>query len=169
MIEEWRIYKTNKTDIEVSNFGNVRGIKWNEQPLNIHIKNGRRYLNGIPVFKLVDFVFNGPLPKGFVVHHIDENKLNDKLNNLKRMSKNEHVSFHMKGNQYTLGYVPSEETRKKISEKDKGNTNVKGRIWVTKDGKSKMIHPQQTEDFLNKGYEIGRNTKGRIPWNKINR
>jgi hypothetical protein len=39
--------------------------------------------------------FNGSIPKGFVVHHIDHNQLNDNINNLQLLSKPEHQRIHM--------------------------------------------------------------------------
>jgi len=39
---------------------------------------------------------NGPIPKGFSVHHLDENKLNDNLKNLVLMTTTEHKSYHAK-------------------------------------------------------------------------
>lgn len=34
------------------------------------------------------------LPKGYVIHHIDENKLNNDISNLQLMSVSEHNSHH---------------------------------------------------------------------------
>ena len=100
MEEIWKEYKTQKTDIEVSNYGNIRGkkyfgIKFDESLITI--KNGRRYLINYPIFRLVWLVFNGEKPKGYVVHHKDHNKLNDKLDNLVLMTIAEHASHHHTG------------------------------------------------------------------------
>ena len=40
---------------------------------------------------------NCRLPSGYCVHHIDENKLNDELGNLRLMKKGDHVRLHLKG------------------------------------------------------------------------
>lgn len=37
---------------------------------------------------------NGPIPAGFGVHHRDENKLNDALDNLELLSKADHLAVH---------------------------------------------------------------------------
>lgn len=37
---------------------------------------------------------NGPIPKGYVIHHIDLNKANNKVENLQMMSKQEHNRLH---------------------------------------------------------------------------
>lgn len=40
--------------------------------------------------------YNGPIPQGFVIHHIDGNKLNNKLDNLQMMTAKEHLALHKK-------------------------------------------------------------------------
>lgn len=41
---------------------------------------------------------HGPIPKGYVVHHIDENPRNNELSNLElKPSQAAHLSHHMKG------------------------------------------------------------------------
>lgn len=109
MEEIWKEYKTYgtncygdkcyvKSDIEVSNFGNVRGTKWNNKPLNeVFIKDNRRRISNShdgQIFVLVWTVFNGPLPKGYVIHHKDFNSLNDRLDNLVIMTISEHIRLH---------------------------------------------------------------------------
>jgi hypothetical protein len=37
---------------------------------------------------------NGPIPKGFVVHHIDEDVTNNDLSNLQLLSRSEHAKHH---------------------------------------------------------------------------
>jgi len=41
---------------------------------------------------------NGEIPKGYIIHHIDENKRNNKLENLQMMTSKEHNLLH--GNTY---------------------------------------------------------------------
>lgn len=38
--------------------------------------------------------YNGKVPDGYQVHHIDGDKLNNDISNLKLMSQSEHMSFH---------------------------------------------------------------------------
>lgn len=110
MEEIWKEYKTQRlsqhgmyyqvADIEISNFGNVRGRLWRCKPYTndkITLVKGRRCIgnsltNGI--YKLVYQLFVGPIPKGYAVHHIDFNKLNDRLDNLMLMTKSEHMKLH---------------------------------------------------------------------------
>lgn len=53
--------------------------------------------------------------KGLVIHHKDENKLNDHISNLELMTKSSHMSLHRKGFKHT------EETKSKMSLAKKGN------------------------------------------------
>jgi hypothetical protein len=46
------------------------------------------------VHRLVDAITNGPIPKGWDVHHNDEIKLNNHWTNLQRMPKAEHAALH---------------------------------------------------------------------------
>lgn len=58
------------------------------------------------------------LPKtGFCIHHIDGDHYNNDVDNLIKMTRSEHTSFHMKDK------VISEEIRKKISNKNKGENH----------------------------------------------
>uniref|UniRef100_A0A6M3LXM7 Putative homing endonuclease n=1 Tax=viral metagenome TaxID=1070528 RepID=A0A6M3LXM7_9ZZZZ len=47
---------------------------------------------------------NGPIPDGYVVHHKDENKENDSLDNLELMTREDHTFYHrfMDSISYTL-------------------------------------------------------------------
>ena len=43
---------------------------------------------------LYDIMRQVPLPKGYEVHHIDMNKLNNDINNLAVLTKSEHAKLH---------------------------------------------------------------------------
>lgn len=68
------------------------------------------------------------------------------------------VSIQMKGNKHTLGYVPSEETRKKISESHKGERNY---LWISD-------RTQLKDDHKDRGGQLHRewslNVKNRDGW-----
>ena len=130
MQEEWRSYKTPSCEIEVSNFGNVRGNKWHNKKVNVEslvvLINGRRCIKNhhFPIFQLVWFVFNGEKPKGYSIHHIDHNKLNDKLDNLVMLSRSEHAKHHAlnrtkehqeKLNKSCIGRKASDKAKQKMS------------------------------------------------------
>lgn len=143
MEEVWKEFKTfNRgaivTDIEVSNFGNVRGKTFNFKPFtqnNIVIIDGRRCINNHhnKIYRIVDYLFRGPLPKGYCVHHIDHNKLNDRLDNLERMSRSYHQKIH------TL------------------NNNINAETKHINNGiEEKLVKISKLNQYLTKGWNLGR-------------
>ena len=44
--------------------------------------------------------FNGKIPKGYVVHHVDGNPSNNDISNLKIMTQSEHIKLHQKMGKY---------------------------------------------------------------------
>ena len=58
------------------------------------IFNGKNILNSHYVFCKANNMQE--IPKGFVVHHIDGDSLNDNIKNLKLMKDSEHKSLHNK-------------------------------------------------------------------------
>lgn len=149
MKEIWKEYNLGKrkTKLEISNLGNVKGYFWHGKIFNdnfIVVIDGRRCIKNARnrIYRLVWEVFNGDVPKGYCVHHIDGNKLNDRLDNLMLITKQEHRSHHnseYKGRHwYNNGFVeifsserpegfdngrlysPSEEVKRTVSLKLQG-------------------------------------------------
>lgn len=60
---------------------------------------------------------NGKIPKGFIIHHIDEDRQNNNIDNLECITRKRHNIIHMTGRKH------SNETKKKISTKNKGKKN----------------------------------------------
>lgn len=48
----------------------------------------------MPTHEIVDRYLNGPLPRGYVVHHLDHNSSNNSPDNLVRMTISEHIKHH---------------------------------------------------------------------------
>ena len=94
------------------------------------------YFNGIEFYRKCDYYFNGkhgklhryiysyfngPIEKGYDVHHIDENKLNNDISNLTLLTHSEHTILHKTGekNPFYNKHL-SEEHKQKMSESLKG-------------------------------------------------
>lgn len=115
------------TDIEISNYGNVRGKLWNNKPFSqdmIFIDNtGHRCIGSHhnQIYALVDKLFNGVRPKRTAIHHIDKEKTNDRLDNLFRCDVGEHT------------YIHSISGDTKMSEESANNVRniVSNSIWIT--------------------------------------
>ena len=50
---------------------------------------------------------NGPIPEGFVIHHIDGNKANNELENLELLPIGEHHSIHSRGKEHLDKFAPN--------------------------------------------------------------
>lgn len=182
MEEIWKEYKTyyNKSskirsNFLISNFGNVKGEQYNGKKLEIKInKKGKRSLsNGScgQIFKLVWEVFNGPIPKGCCIHHIDENPLNDRLDNLVLLTNAEHLSIHHRGKKMSdeqklklsiacKGRKLTDETKEKIGKASKGRKHTeeaKRKISETNKGHAVSDETRQAVSKANKGnqYRLG--------------
>ena len=59
--------------------------------------------------------YNKPVPKGCDIHHINENKTDNRIQNLQCVDHKIHSSFHSRGKKVSL------ETRRKISEAQSGD------------------------------------------------
>ena len=58
-----------------------------------YVKHGRTMFKGVGVYCIMAHTFLG-YREGFVVHHLDGNKMNDILSNLVIMTKQEHQNIH---------------------------------------------------------------------------
>ena len=127
MIEEYRAVKGYEGLYEVSNFGNVkslkrtdsRGHRVKERILKQSIA-GNSYLrvklfNGIQyVHQLVAITFLNHVPNGnkIVVDHIDNNKLNNRLDNLQLITNRENLSKEKRGTSKYTGVYWNKQCKK---------------------------------------------------------
>ena len=87
--------------------------------------NGKRYTkqedghyrgyHGEYIHRAVWEFYNGKIPKGYVVHHKDENKANNDISNLQLLTKTEHKKLHnatRKPEKYICDYCGKEFERK---------------------------------------------------------
>ena len=88
----------DKTNLQLSN------LELKKKQDNIDTEFGKAYLNNsgymcvnkIPLHHLVwEKHYNKKVPKGYHIHHKDENKTNNDINNLQLMSASEHMKLHM--------------------------------------------------------------------------
>jgi predicted XRE-type DNA-binding protein len=96
---EWRQVKG--WPYQVSSTGQVRRAdtldvvtpKSQGRYLQVYIKDGTRQAWPL-VSRLVYETFIGPIPEGHIIHHKDGNKLNNRLENLQCVSRQEHFGLH---------------------------------------------------------------------------
>lgn len=119
MKEEWRKVAWSK-DYEVSSLGRVRSWKpygrSKDKPLKPYIKS-QWFLNGYPaviltngknrkscmVHTLVAEAFLGKRPTGYVIAHKDDNRLNNKLDNLRYATRSENIKDALRNNKMKVG------------------------------------------------------------------
>ena len=146
--EIWKIYKKNRQCVwEVSNFGRVK-------------KNGEIYeckktssgylvfCSGIYLHKAIAEMFIPNPDNKPHVDHIDTNKLNNHVDNLRWCTQKEncnnplsiqHYSETMKGNKNRSGKKSSIETKKKLSEATKGHiVSIETRKKISESNKGKF-------------------------------
>lgn len=99
-------------DDEKSQFCSVNGtnevLDWyraDELKVGMRIKSDEIFIkntghlklrNGKTIHRMVWEYYNGKIPEGYVIHHKDENKLNNSIDNLQLLTRKEHKILHMK-------------------------------------------------------------------------
>lgn len=56
-------------------------------------------------------IYNGPIPEGMIIHHINGDKKDNRIDNLKMVSFIEHMVLHRKANKF---YTPTFNTEQII-------------------------------------------------------
>lgn len=112
-IEEWKDVPGYEGKYKVSTFGNVKSLNYNRTNIEKILKpivNNSNYYNiklskdnkvkTIQIHKLVSIVFLNHIPDNMnsIIDHIDGNKLNNKLINLRICTARENASFDNKIN-----------------------------------------------------------------------
>jgi hypothetical protein len=87
----------------------------------------------------------GEIPKGMIIHHIDEDKTNNDINNLQMMTRSEHSSLHILGKNIYLcrkHFKHSKQTKDKISKSHIGKTSTKEtKMKMSESHKGKKLKP----------------------------
>lgn len=93
----------------------------------------------------------GEIPNGYVIHHIDENKLNNDVNNLLAILLDEHLTLHHRNK------IISEESKEKMSESKKGNKNPRWKNYA-RIVKSRFNRGKQTYNLKYNGKVLKNST-----------
>lgn len=106
MREIWKDIEGYEGKYQVSNFGRVRSLNYNQKGIVKELKlvkhsRGYRYVSlrkdgqtqHYFVHRLVYETFIGPIPDGMVVNHIDEDKTNNRVDNLNLLSAKENTNW----------------------------------------------------------------------------
>ena len=93
-------------------------IVWYSHTRGYHKSKGRS------IHRYIWEKYNGSIPKGHVIHHIDHDKNNNILSNLRLMSRQDHNIYHLSiANKAKIGKHRSYETRQKLSKAFKGRVS----------------------------------------------
>ena len=124
MIEEWKVIKKTKVSVwEISNYGNMKRNGKPYYPEIEYTPNKRTVRQRCTlgrIHRLVWEAFNGPIPKGLEIDHIDTDGTNNRLDNLRLVTHTEnmnnplskqHASDSKRGEKHPMwGKHQSEET-----------------------------------------------------------
>lgn len=123
------------------------------------IKDNRPIFKGYYLHRIQMYTNYG-YKANYVIHHIDKNPFNNKLDNLVYMTRSEHISLHKKGNKNTLGkhFNHTEETKKKMRKAAKGKRLGEANPFYNKH------HTEETKKKISESCK-GRNL-GKPTWNK---
>lgn len=103
------------------------------------------------------------IPKGFVIHHKNENKEDNCILNLQLMSKKQHQLHHNGGNKHwTYNNPMSIETRRKISEAGKGrivSDETKKKISQFHKGRKRSVETCKRISESKKGKKLSEDHK----------
>lgn len=101
--------------------------------------------------------YNTKIPKGYVIHHLNENKNDNRIQNLQCISSKNHRRYHQlgkKNNNY--GKIMPKKIKEEISIINSKNTNTCGYYRVTKQKNPKL---KQGFTWVYQYYEKGKRIK----------
>lgn len=134
-------------------YGNKVWSEVSQRRVHLHVKIWEDYYGEVPREE------NG---KRMIIHHINHNPVDNRIENLQLMTASEHAKLH------ATGRVRTEESKKKLSEKTKGIVNVGKKLSeehkqkISEGGKGKHLGHFSEEHCK----ALSNAHKGQIPWNK---
>ena len=117
--------------------GVIYDLNGNIQKTYLH--GDRPFFKRVPIYRYVMNSFIG-YKEGLDIHHLNEDKFDNRLCNLVFMTRSEHIRLHNKKRRNFLGKKHTEETKKKISEANKGQK-------PTEEAKKKMSESHKGKKF----------------------
>ena len=161
MIEKWKDIVGYENKYQISNFGRLRNANGIMKPMTA--TNGYLVACLWKNNKQKKFVLHKLVAQAFLenpnnykeVNHIDENKTNNRADNLEWCSHKYNMNYGSikeKISKANSGKTPSSETRLKLSQ------NSKGRIWVNNGIIEKLIKKENKTKYHQ--WNIGRLVKG---------
>lgn len=94
---------------------------------------------------------NGEIPRGFQIHHFDENKDNNNISNLMCMTKVQHNAWHAKHDRERMLPIWRESMDKARIEASKWHKSEEGRIWHSKIAKGKKLKKKYMRNCISCG------------------
>lgn len=165
---------------EVSNLGRIRRSRGGQgakagRIMQGYLQCGYHYVNLTANSAYNTFLVHRLVATAFIpnpenkpqVNHIDGNKSNNYVGNLEWVSCQENIQHAWVTGLHSITHH-SEETRKKMSESQKGkhclseehrqriSETVKGSIWVSNGIENRRIRSEELQDYLDNGYISGR-------------
>lgn len=105
----------NTNNAKVFYFNNLKFVKDDSNGYYRNSKTGDR------LHRVVWTFYNGAIPKGYQVHHLDQNKNNNNIDNLMLLSAKEHMALH--------GIMQTEQERQKKRDALDNNARPLAIIW----------------------------------------
>ena len=140
-----------------------------------YLNQGRLIFKGHKVYEWQMHTYLG-YKKGFDIHHLDHNKMNNALSNLVYLTHSEHSKIHgknmseetkLKIGEASKGKKLSDETKRKMSEAQKGNKNMLGKHH-SEESKQKMseaakgrIFSEETKQKISEAKKGNKNMLGK--------
>lgn len=152
--EIWKVYNRNYYNhhlVEVSNYGNVRIDgklkKFNLSPKQLYYNFCGMYLHRIIAELFIPNPENKP-----EIDHIDTNKLNNRVDNLRWVTRKENLN-----NKQTL--INYSKVRKGVPKNDRVkrllSNQMKGRKWMSDSNNTVFVKSEYFDYYLEKGYHFG--------------
>lgn len=104
---------------------------------------GRHYERTIRLHRAVWEEANGPIPKGYHVHHVNGNKADNRLENLELLSHGEHSAIHVNDNLAPVRHIAVRNAHAKLREnrQKRFNERVLSCVICGSDFRSAAKHP----------------------------